>query len=273
MTSPSPVTDPDARLRRLASLPAMGYPLLLAWQKGWLRAPSGVACARQEDGRALRCDLSDRTQRTMCLGLFEPGETRLVSRLLGPGDVFIDVGAHIGWFTTMAARRVQASGRVIACEPYPANARALRENLRINESHNVRVVEAAVSHAAGTLRLARGPDSGSVTALDWAHDDPAEVPMLTLDELTQGVADVRLLKVDVEGWEAHVLRGGPQTLRRTANVLIEINRPALKKSGSAPEEILQLLRLSGFATFREVPRPGLRWFVPSGEVTNMLAGR
>lgn len=270
MTSLDP--DLDARLPRLASLPAMGYPLLLGWQKGWLRVPSGVGYARQKDGRTLRCDLADRTQRTMYLGLFEPAETRLVSRLLGPGDVFIDVGAHIGWFTTIAARRVQASGRVIACEPYPANAGALRENLRINDNHNVQVVEAAMSHGAGTLRLAKGPDSGSVTALDWAHDDPADVRMLTLDELAQALADVRLLKVDVEGWEAHVLRGGVETLRRTANVLIEINRPALKKSGSAPEEILQLLRVSGFSAFRDVPRPGLRRFA-SGEVTNILASR
>ena len=253
--------------------PAIGYPLLLAWQKGWLPAPSGVARARQKDGRTLRCDLSDRTQRTMYLGLFEPGETRLVSQLLGPGDLFIDVGAHIGWFTTMAARRVQASGRVIACEPYPANATALRENLRINETDNVQVVEAAISHGEGTLRLAKGPDSGSVTALDWARDDPAEVPMLTLDELTKDATDVRLLKVDVEGWEAHVLQGATQTLRRTANVLIEINRPALKKSGSAPEEILQLLRLSGFTAFREVPRLGVRRFAPPSEITNVLAGK
>jgi FkbM family methyltransferase len=270
VTSPAP--GHDARLPRVASLPAMGYPLLLAWQKGWLRAPSGVACVRLKDGRTLRCDLSDRTQRTMYLGLFEPGETRLASRLLGPGDVFIDVGAHIGWFTTMAARRIQARGRVIACEPYPANVWALRENLSINEIHNVQVVEAAISHGEGTLRLAKGPDSGSVTALDWAHDDPAEVPTMALDELAQDARDIRLIKVDVEGWEAHVLRGATQTLRRTENVLIEINRPALKKSGSEPEGILQLLRLSGFTTFCEVPRSGLRRFA-SGEVTNILVGR
>lgn len=94
---------------------------------------------------------------------------------------------------------------------------------------NVQVVEAAISHGEGMLRLAKGPDSGSVTALDWAHD--------------------------VEGWEAHVLQGATQ------------------KSGSAPEEILQLLKLSGFTAFREVPRSGLRRFAPPGEITNVLAGR
>ena len=71
----------------------VGYPLLVSWQKGWLRAPRGRDEVRLRDGRTLLCDLSDSTQRTMALGLYEPAETRVVTEILKPGDTFIDVGA------------------------------------------------------------------------------------------------------------------------------------------------------------------------------------
>src|SRR5262249_5911071 len=134
-----------------ATIPIIGYSLLLCWQKGWLPKPHGIREARLKDGRRLRCELSDRTQRTMFLDLFEPAETRVLVDLLAPGDIFIDVGAHIGWFSTLASRIVQPSGRVIACEPYPANAVALRKNLALNGTGNVEVVESALGSHVGVL--------------------------------------------------------------------------------------------------------------------------
>ena len=69
------------------------------------------------DGRRLQCQLADRTQRTMYFGLFEPRETRLLAELLNSGDTFIDVGAHIGWFTTVAARYVGGAARSLPASP------------------------------------------------------------------------------------------------------------------------------------------------------------
>jgi FkbM family methyltransferase len=259
-------------LHRVAAFPPVAYPLLLCWQRHWLPIPHGDAEVCLRDHRLLRCRLSDQTQRTMFFGLFEPAETSLVTGLLGPGDTFIDVGAHIGWFTTVASARVGPAGRVIACEPYPANADLLKENLSLNDAHNVQVVESALGSRPGTLTLAGG-DSGSVTALEWVPAARVEVPMTTLDEVAAGVPVITLLKVDVEGWEAHVLGGAARALPRTRNVLIEINRPALKKAGSSPEEIFDLLRSSGFSTFRPVAQTGLRRLLSSADVSNVLASR
>ena len=186
----------------------------------------------------------------MSFGLFEPDETSLVTQLLGPGDTFLDVGAHIGWFTTIASAQ-SAAGQVIACEPFPANADLLKKNLALNAAQNVKVVESALGSRPGVVSLAGG-DSGSVTALQWIPEGRVEVPMTTLDNVAAGVPVITLLKVDVEGWEAHVLGGAAQALQRTRNVLIEINRPALRKAGSSPEELFDLLRRSGFTTFRPV---------------------
>jgi FkbM family methyltransferase len=259
-------------LYRLAAVPALGYSLLFTWQRGWLRVPEAEADAHLADGRALTCRLSDRTQRTMFLGLFEPEETRLVTRLLQPGDVFVDVGAHIGWFTTLAAAKVGSAGQVIACEPYPANKALLERNVRLNGSSNVHLVGAALGSSAGTLRIAMGPDSGSVTAVGWAHRNEADVVMTTLDDVVDASLAVTLLKIDVEGWEAHVLTGARQTLRHTRSVLFEVNPPALRKAGTSREELFDLLRAAGFTDFVTVRQGGLRR-LRGGGITNVLATR
>lgn len=260
-------------LHRVASSPPVGYPLILGWQQGWLPKPTSEATANLADGRVLRCQLADRTQRTMYLGLFEPGESRLFRQLLRPGDIVVDAGAHIGWFTTIAANCVGRSGQVVAFEPYPPNAAMLKQNLVQNRCTNARVLETALGSGPGTLALARGHgDSGAVTALDWARDGRAVVPVTTLDEVMDGFGAVALVKIDVEGWEAHVLRGAERTLSRTKHVLIEINRPALTKAGTSPEELFGLLRSAGFARFAPVAQAGLRR-LHSSPVSNVLATR
>lgn len=262
---------------RMAASPAVGYVLILCWLKGWLPRPQGNATAHLKDGRLLRCQLADKSQRTMYLGLFEPYETRLLQELLNPGDTFVDVGAHIGWFTTIAARRVGEAGQVVAFEPYEANAVMLRENLAQNDCTNVQVVEMALGSQLGTLTLARGGgDSGGVTAVDWhsLRGSPrVEVPVTTLDHVAGDLGIVALMKIDVEGWESHVLRGAAKMLSRTRSVLIEINRPALAKAGSSPEELFGILRSAGFARFRPVVQGGLRRILRRAEVSNVLATR
>jgi FkbM family methyltransferase len=269
----SPRRNRTRFLYRVASVPVVGYALLLGWQKEWLPKPRSEATALLRDGRLLRCQLADRTQRTMYLGLFEPRETRLLRELLEPGDTFIDIGAHIGWFTTVAARCVGATGQIVACEPYPSNAVMLRGNLARNGCKNVRVVEAALGSRPGTLTLAKGGgDSGGVTALNWARDERVQVPMTTLDEIAGGLGTVALMKVDVEGWELHVLRGAARMLSQTKYVMIEINPPALRKAGSSPEEVFGLLRHAGFTKFLPVIEGGLRRLHRS-LVRNVLATR
>jgi FkbM family methyltransferase len=258
---------------RLAAFPLIGYPLLLCWQKGWLPKPHREVTVRLSGPRFMRFRLAVTCQRTMSLGLFEPAESRLITKLLSPGDTFIDVGAHIGWFSTLAASCIGSAGQVIACEPYPANVTALRENLALNDTGNVSVVEAALGKGPGTICLAHAGDSASVTALDWAHEGAVEVLMRTLDDVAVGASAIRLLKLDVEGWEPQVLRGATQTLSRTSNVLIEINRPALKHAGSSPDEVFDLLRSAGFTSFSRVTQTGLRRLLRSDDVINVLVGR
>jgi FkbM family methyltransferase len=208
----------------------------------------------------------------MYLGLFEPAETRLVKELLLPGDVFVDIGAHIGWYTTLGSQLVE-KGSVIAFEPYPANALTLKENLHLNHCSNVLVVETALGEQSGTTFLASsGGDSGSVTALSWARDGRIEVPEVTLDEIDANIdfGPAALVKIDVEGWESHVIGGARKTLSRAKRVLVEINLPALDEASSSQGEIFDLLRNCGFTNFFHVFEGGLRRF-SSKAVSNVLA--
>lgn len=245
------------RLRPLLSFPPLGYTALLAWDRRWISPPAAEVTVTLSDGRRLNVSLADRTQRTMYLGLFEPAETKLLRSVLRTGDTFVDVGAHIGWFSTLAAARVGSTGTVIAIEPYPENAARLKNNITLNGFKKVRIVEKALAEHPGSVELRLVGDSGGVTALDWAIGAPTIVEMTTLDSITAELRSIRVLKIDVEGWEEHVLGGASATLQKTENVLIEANKSALRRSGSSEGELRNILGRHGFDRIRVIPQAGL----------------
>lgn len=142
----------------------------------------------------------------------------------GPGDVFVDVGAYIGWYAIQAARMVGQTGRVIALEPDASNRRQLEANLSLNGISNCTVVPlAAWSSAKGV-----GWHSDEVPV--WRRVDhlhaTTSVPTVTIDALVTELClrDVQWIKMDIEGAETEALRGAEEILRRYHPVLfIEIH--------------------------------------------------
>ena len=165
---------------------------------------------------------------------------------LRPGDVFVDVGANIGYYTLQASRRVGATGHVVAVEAIPTTADQLRRNVNANDADNVRVVEvAAHSHCdqvllrvpKGTFGMARSAaKSGDMS------DECFVVRALALDEVCAALPIVRMMKLDVEGAELAALRGAKDTLARTESVVVECNQDE--------DEIRSLLRERGFTVRR-----------------------
>ena len=150
-------------------------------------------------------------------GVWEPGITAFLRRRLKPGDLFCDVGAHIGYHTLLAANAVGPDGVVVAIEPSPATARALRMNIAINDVRTVRVVEAAVAATPGTLSLYFGPPSntGKTTTVEArGFTDRATVRAMPLEQILRPdeIRRVRLIKLDVEGAEGPILRHLLETL-------------------------------------------------------------
>jgi FkbM family methyltransferase len=147
-------------------------------------------------------------------GYYEPETVALFERFLRPGMVALDVGAHIGQYTLVAARLVGPAGQVHSFEPDPETAAWLAGNVARNELGNVRVNRIALSEseALRTFYFATTHDIGSNSLAEPLNFSgrKAQVQCMPLDAYlaSHGVARVHLVKMDVEGAELAVLRGG-----------------------------------------------------------------
>lgn len=201
-------------------------------------------------GLAFHCDLRDSVAREVCYtGLYEPQETRLGSRILGRGDVFVDVGANWGYFTLAAAHWVGPSGRVLAFEPEPRLFELLRANIELNGLGHVHPHRLAIAD-----RPKRVPFTAFVASSDnWGqtHAAGAGAPAdfvadaAALDDVLDaaGVDRVTLTKIDVEGGEAAALAGMERGLRagRYTYVLIECHPSLLRREGHGEQDTLRPL--------------------------------
>ena len=147
------------------------------------------------------------------------------------GNVFVDIGAHIGRYTLMAARY---ASKVIAIEPDPSNFLLLRENIALNSFSNIITLQLALSRDQGRYRLyvAGGSDTArSSLEPEWRLDTAGrrkgvEVTGESLDNLIDslGLQIIDWLKIDVEGHEVSVLEGGRYALAKTKRLILEVAR-------------------------------------------------
>ena len=155
-------------------------------------------------------------------------ELALLDLILAPGDTFIDVGACVGSYTVTAANSLRKGGGVIAIDPNPVSTGILKETLEINGLENVMLVCAAVSDTVGFTQFSvedERPDSRHIeeTKQVIAANLHRVVPTTTLDHITFEIAlpgRVRMIKVDAEGAEDLVLKGGAKTIAKFHPVLI-----------------------------------------------------
>jgi FkbM family methyltransferase len=147
------------------------------------------------------------------LGSYEYEQRLLFERLVREGSVVFDVGAHVGFYTLLAATLVGPRGRVYAFEPLPANIHYLKAHLSLNRISNVTVIEKAVSESAGTAMFAI---ESSSSMAHFAEQGEITVPTVSLDDLfLQGeVPAPDFIKIDVESAEWLVLMGAEKLLRR-----------------------------------------------------------
>lgn len=202
--------------------------------------------------RKLICDLSIAYDRSVYLGKEEVRELRLLSRLLRPGDVFVDCGANIGLFTVCGAELVGSRGTVIACEPVPATFRRLEANCALNDiSDRVRLVNNALAAEPG-LEVTLAGAAHNVMSIDARPDAVGElVKTVTIDGLLEGSSSVAGLKVDVEGYELAALRGGEQTIARSSPwIVIEFNSELIGVHELGSWDVHAFLAARGYRAYR-----------------------
>jgi FkbM family methyltransferase len=177
-------------------------------------------------------------------GTYEPEYRRLFERELRPGATVVDAGAHIGTYTLLACRAAGSSGRVVAIEPDPYNARALDANVRREGCANVRIVRKALADAPGRARFQQS--LGTISSSFEAREGRGPFRELELDvtsvdaELDGTDIDALVVKLDVEGAEPRALAGMTETIARAASValFLEVNPSALAVSGSDETSLL-----------------------------------
>jgi FkbM family methyltransferase len=168
------------------------------------------------------------------LGSYEKTKQTAFIAELAPGAVVFDIGAHVGFYSLLSAVFTKPSGKVFAFEPLVTNTNWLRRHVALNHV-SVEVIEAAVADQDGQAHFQRGPNSYS-GALGEVGEP---VNVVTIDALRAAgrVALPNVVKIDVEGAEALVLRGAEETIRSARPVIF------LAVHGATPRaECLKLLR-------------------------------
>jgi len=192
--------------------------MLPVGSKSELVVASGPAAGLRMGTRNASSDYADGTN--------ELPVQEAIAGLVKPGTVFHDIGANIGFFSLIAARRVGPDGRVVAFEPLADNVECIRDNAERNGFGNIEIHEVALTDRSGPVELlvAEHP-GGSTIAPDSAPPDlrgRESVTGVTLDELISSgaVPEPDVVKIDVEGAEPQVLAGMTDTIARTRPVLV-----------------------------------------------------
>jgi FkbM family methyltransferase len=184
----------------------------------------------------------------------------LIRATLRAGDAFLDGGANIGVFTLVAASTVGPHGKVLACEPSPETVKLLRRNVELNNFDWVDLRQVALAERSGQMSfLSFEPGSGfsSFAPAAKANATQHQVRVVTLDELTDGVSTLKLVKLDIEGAEVRALRGARHLLRTQRPVLIiEVEPGHLERQGANAGQLARLLEEARYQTFRFVRRAG-----------------
>ena len=178
----------------------------------------------------------------------------------------VDLGAHVGYFSLLAARAAGPEGFVFSVEPDPVNFAVLVENVRINALENVYLLNSAAwdknellifhpNGALGQINPAGIPDEHHRIGTKPGAEN-ATVYGRALDEKI-GHLEIDLIKIDVQGAEARALEGMPKAVARAKSIIIEIWPAGLRQFGNTPRDITRAISAAGFdlyACTKEAPR-------------------
>lgn len=187
-------------------------------------------------------------------GELEPGTRHLIQRFLKPGDVFVDVGAHLGLLSLAAAQAMQGQGKIFAFEPFPRTRDMLEKSFWINGyTDMIKVYDAAVSDHIGEANLFLGATSGhhSIFELEVPKGYPKHqirVPVVTLDSALPTGQAVNLLKIDAEGAELNIIEGARllQSNNPDIAMIVELGSSHLTRIGHSLERWLGAFSALGF---------------------------
>lgn len=157
---------------------------------------------------------------------YEPHVTSAVREHLSEGDVFVDVGANIGFFTSLAAHLVGSTGTVIAIEPMEKNLQLIYRSLERNGFKHVHVHACAASDCMQVVRVATGPGTSNGQVLSPGDQQSTLYSQsMRLDDLLGEIERIDLVKIDIEGFEPRAWDGFRRAMTRCRPVVLSEFHP------------------------------------------------
>lgn len=228
----------------------------LRWR--WARLWPEFTCSI-ERGAALTVPSSSQIARGLYEGFYESRERAFLVSFLRPTDVFYDIGANVGLYSVLAATIIGSRGSVFSFEPNESSLRFLKKNMGRISSCRSEIFGLALSDSNGELELSvpsQGYDAwatlGSISTLSTPVVKQF-VTTVTLDDLRArvGLLPPTVVKIDVEGWEARVLRGAEAVLRGSDPplLMVELCDRACEGAGSSTAELIAAIEGLGMELY------------------------
>ena len=179
-------------------------------------------------------------------GVHEPESTRAVQALLGPGQVALDIGANIGYFTIEMSRIVGDEGSVVAFEPTVYYRDVLVRNLEENKIRNCQIVPYGLSNEDAQMDAHIGDSSAT---LHWWLPDlkprvSESIQLRRFDDVVDqlGIDRIDFIKMDIDGHEPFFFEGAWEALYRfRPRILMEVSAPYFLDTGISPADIYDML--------------------------------
>ena len=188
--------------------------------------------------------------------IYEPNQTEIVKKYVHEGDIVIDVGAHVGYYTLLMAQLVGKNGKVYSFEPDPVNFQLLKKSVEINGFENVVLIQKAVSNITDKVKLFLGDNDSAINRIYDAKlgdaKESIDVESIRIDEYFKENDElVNFIKIDSEGSEVKIINGMKQFLSRNQELVMmtEFFPFLIKKSGDEPNQYLKSLEKSGFSLY------------------------
>ncbi len=191
---------------------------------------------------------------------FEESEIGFLQKVLREGDIFFDVGANIGLFSLYAASLVGKDGKVWAFEPAPITFSRLKENILLNDFVQVETLNIGISDKAGEeyLHISEDGRDGWNTFANGNADLFSAGMNVTVDSLDNfvvqhniDISKIKLIKIDVEGWEVPVIKGMKKIMRENNNAILlaEFTQKNSLAAGFNCYQLYDLVSDMGFSWF------------------------
>ena len=193
--------------------------------------------------------------RESALGIFEYWKIPLFKKLIKPNMTVIDVGVNKGYYTLFFAKLINDKGKVLSFEPVPNNCHWVKESIKANKYTSIKLFQLALSDSEGAKTFFIGKKSGWGSLIHQSKraaldKEPIVVKTKKLDDVLadEGIDDIDVIKIDVEGGDLLVLKGAENLFRKSKKVKLLMDVDV--QSESDKRQLFNLLSSWGFVIYK-----------------------